>query len=117
MPGDAFLAFNCAPYRCDAAQKAVSLSSCDTNDQCLASTCAGHTCGFRPSPACSAAAECASGFCAQGVCCDNACVGPCLSCALPNTVGHCTAVPAGAPDPSGTCQDQGAASCRDGQQV
>ena len=74
--------------------------------------CNGNSCGKKTRGAsCSAATECGSTFCAQGVCCDTACTGACQSCALTGTLGTCTNVPTGAPDPAGLCDDQGAASC------
>jgi hypothetical protein len=60
---------------------------------------------------CTMDAECASGHCEQGVCCSGLCEGLCRSCNLPGSVGACTDVAAGAPDPSGRCMDQGATSC------
>src|SRR3954470_10987241 len=52
-----------------------------------------------------------SGNCAQGVCCGTGCASACKSCALPASMGICTNVPDGQPDPTGTCLDGGAATC------
>jgi len=66
---------------------------------------------YSPVMPCSVNAECASGFCASGVCCDSACEGPCVSCNLVRSVGTCTPVAAGFPDPSGICRNDMASTC------
>ena len=74
--------------------------------------CSDNSCGLKPNGAfCSDKRECSSGNCAQGVCCATACASACKSCALPASMGVCTNVPDGQPDPTGTCLDGGAASC------
>ncbi len=65
--------------------------------------------------ACSFDGECPNGICAQGVCCLTACSGSCMSCdgALTGaSSGQCQPVKAGLVDPTGTCKDQGPASCK-----
>jgi hypothetical protein len=101
----------CSPYVCNGA---TCFNACTaTAANCLApNVCNGNSCGLKNNGAsCSAGTECGSTFCAQGVCCDKACTGACQSCALAGTLGACTNVPTGAPDPAATCQDQGGASC------
>jgi hypothetical protein len=62
--------------------------------------------------ACSRDTECLTGHCADGVCCESDCKMGCHSCALPDSMGLCRPVAAGAPDPRGMCHDQGAATCK-----
>ena len=71
----------------------------------------------RTAPSAPTGAECLSGNCAQGVCCATACMGACRSCALSGTMGICTNVPTGAPDPSQTCVDHGRRDLRHQRQV
>lgn len=49
--------------------------------------------------ACGVDGDCASGHCADGVCCNNACVGACVACNAVGTIGTCTNVKVGLPDP------------------
>jgi hypothetical protein len=102
--------FSCAPFACNPVNN-LCFNQCETNDQCFAAQCEFNSCQMNRVTPCAADSECASGFCSQGVCCDARCDGPCVSCALATSTGHCTGVPAGAPDPKGLCQDQGPASC------
>jgi hypothetical protein len=101
----------CSPYVCNVSSCFNACTS--TTNNCLSQfVCNGNSCGLKNNGAsCSAGSECGSTFCAQGVCCDKACTGSCQSCALTGTLGACTNVPSGAPDPAGLCQDAGAASC------
>jgi len=48
---------------------------------------------------CKVAGDCASGQCVDGVCCNNACVGACVACNAAGTIGTCTNVKVGLPDP------------------
>jgi hypothetical protein len=101
----------CSPYVCNGS---ACFNACTpTGMNCLTpNVCNGNSCGLKNNGAsCSAGSECGSTFCAQGVCCDKACTGACQSCAMTGTLGACTNVSTGAPDPAGICQDQGAASC------
>jgi hypothetical protein len=101
----------CAPFSCNGTR---CFTSCRTGADCVPpNSCdAQNSCGKKTSGAfCSDSVECGSGFCAQGVCCVTACAGACRSCALAATVGVCTDVPTGAPDPSGTCAAKGASTC------
>ncbi len=100
----------CAPYLCNGAR---CYTACGNDSACAAGkSCVQGSCGLKPNGAfCSGAAECQSSHCAQGVCCATACDGSCLSCAVTGSMGLCTAVPAGLPDPLALCTDQGAASC------
>jgi hypothetical protein len=112
-------AINCAPSMCIGdACKVV----CGSTADCAApNVCTNGSCGPRGlGQPCTDAKQCRSGFCADGVCCDGACGGRCMNCALPPTLGRCTAVAENAPDPrlaagvtdaTRICPDQGAASC------
>jgi hypothetical protein len=101
----------CSPYLCNGTSCFYACSN--TANNCLPpNVCNGNSCGLKNNGAsCSAGTECGSGNCAQGVCCDKACDGACQSCALTGTLGACTNVPTGTPDPAGKCQDAGPASC------
>ena len=103
-------AITCAPYVCNGAR---CFTACGNDMACsMGNVCAQGSCGLKPNGAfCSAGTECQSSQCAQGVCCATACAGSCFSCALTGTMGLCTAVPTGLPDPAGMCGDQGPASC------
>ena len=107
--------FNCAPFACDVA-RGVCKSICATNDDCVTGKMCNPIglCGFREDVACSSNAECLSGHCAQGVCCSTACTGPCRSCGLAGSLGTCTTVPRGAPDPFGTCGAGGTCNSQGG---
>jgi hypothetical protein len=103
-------ATTCAPFACNGARCFVA---CTTDDNCApGQVCRDNSCGLKPNGAfCADRRECTSGNCAQGVCCATGCASACKSCALTTTMGLCTNVPDGLPDPTGTCLDQGAASC------
>jgi hypothetical protein len=102
----------CAPNLCNGDRCGIR---CDNDNQCAEpNVCQNASCGKRPNGSpCSAnnPAECASGICAQGVCCAGPCTGSCVSCALPQSLGICAAVPDGMPDPEKVCVDQKPASC------
>lgn len=103
-------ALPCAPFACNGSQ---CFSACTADSNCASgNVCSGNRCGKKAQGAsCSDDEECASNTCAQGVCCATPCSDPCRSCSLAGTMGTCTDVPNGAPDPTGQCLDQGAASC------
>jgi hypothetical protein len=52
---------------------------------------------------CTTPRDCASGSCANGVCCASECNSPCLSCALPGSVGICAPLPPGTSCSPPTC--------------
>ena len=100
----------CNPYVCNGTN---CFASCTKDDDCVAgSFCVAGSCGKKPSGAeCSAAGECQSGFCAQGICCNSACTDACKACNLSATLGLCTAVPDGAPDPQEQCKTGAQSTC------
>jgi hypothetical protein len=102
----------CAPYSCDPA-KGACFESCNQSSECVSGQqCVNASCGKKMKGAtCAANTDCASGFCADKVCCNVACQGGCVACALPGRQGTCWPIDQGAPDPRGSCQDQGAPSC------
>ena len=61
--------------------------------------------------ACVVDTECISNFCTEGYCCDAKPCGKCRSCALTGSVGTCTAVAAGDPDPAGMCLAMSVSTC------
>ena len=104
-------AIGCAPYVCNGAR---CYGACSGNDTACSpgNVCVQSSCGLKPNGAfCSTGTECKSAQCAQGVCCATACAGSCFSCAMTGTMGLCTAVPTGLPDPAGLCTDKGPTSC------
>ena len=62
----------------------------------------GGICKTCISDPCSKDGDCGSGQCADDVCCNADCKGPCQACNLPGSVGACTSLPVGQPDP-GVC--------------
>ncbi|HXU05915.1 MAG TPA: hypothetical protein VN903_33405, partial [Polyangia bacterium] len=100
----------CVPYACNGNQ---CYGACAVDANCSAGNlCLGNSCGKKPNGAfCSNGGECISTNCAQGVCCASTCSSSCRSCALSGTMGACTNVPTGTPDPSQTCSDSGSDSC------
>ena len=100
----------CQPYTCDGETGACSFE-CTTNVQCAASQqCVNQSCGLSPPGAkCTSNDRCASGFCTDGVCCSSACSGTCVSCNQPGSVGRCTPLGAGQPDPA--CAAKDASTC------
>ena len=103
---------DCAPYSCDPAS-GTCLKSCSSDAQCEGGfPCVNGSCFVRsPVMPCSVNADCASGFCVDGACCTSACEGPCVSCNLVHSVGTCTPVAAGAPDPHAICRSEPASTC------
>jgi hypothetical protein len=100
---------SCTPYKCDFASKTCSFTCTKKND-CTTKTCTALACagGGRPlgSP-CSTGGVCDSGHCVDGVCCESVCDGLCETCALPGLEGRCVNIPAGQPEPSGSCVASG----------
>jgi hypothetical protein len=97
----------CPPYSCDPASNHCALT-CTTNAQCAAGQqCVAGSCGTKGiRQPCLTNAECTSGFCADGVCCNVACSGLCVSCNQTGSVGFCTYIPAGLPDPACNASDR-----------
>jgi hypothetical protein len=58
--------------------------------------------------ACTSNDQCGTGFCTDGVCCG---VSLCPSCQTCGALGACGFTPPGMQDETGTCKDQGAATC------
>ena len=104
---------DCAPYMCNAATNACFAGCSTGSSECkVPNLCANGSCGKKSNgQACASPSECASNFCEQGVCCGGTCQGLCMSCAVDGSLGTCSAVKAGKPDPNGGCVDKGLASC------
>ena len=102
----------CAPYVCNAAT-ASCFSSCDGNGQCAPpNQCENSTCGRKGNgSSCNSGPECLSGNCVDGVCCNESCGGSCRSCAVAGSVGTCSNVTSGMPDPRGMCPMSQPESC------
>src|SRR6185503_15590147 len=100
----------CVPFACNGNQ---CFNACAVDANCSpGNLCLSNSCGKKPNGAfCSNGDECTSTFCAQGVCCSSTCTSSCRSCALSGSMGACTNVPIGVPDPSQTCVDRGTNSC------
>ncbi len=79
-------------------------SECAPTHQCIQGHC---------TRACAGDADCGGPKCIDGWCCKDACDGACKSCAVPNSEGSCTNVPAGS-DLRGACRGlacSGGGSC------
>jgi hypothetical protein len=100
----------CPPYSCEPATNRCA-TNCTTDAQCAAGKqCVAGRCGKSANGAlCQAGSDCASGFCVDGVCCNIACSGACVSCSQTGSVGHCTYIAAGLPDPA--CQAADRTTC------
>jgi hypothetical protein len=109
----------CAPFMCSGND---CVSTCQTAEDCVApATCTNGSCGKRGlGQSCRAASECLSDHCVDGVCCNEACAGKCRFCALSESTGRCSNVPADFADPRAArgetdatkiCEDRGAATC------
>jgi hypothetical protein len=94
-------------------QECVCNSDCSTNTCVAGVCCMGAACGAkRPSGTpCDDPTDCESNFCADGICCNVACTGACVSCKLPDMMGECTPVPAGAEDPNDLCKEEAVDTC------
>lgn len=107
---------SCTPYVCgtggDCETSCATSADCATGYSCNGTICCvpGHCAGGALGTTCAGAGDCASGLCQQGVCCASSCTGTCQSCALTNSAGTCTNVPANQ-DPLAQCADAGATTC------
>ncbi len=104
-------AISCFPYLCGAG---ACKNSCTADRDCSApAVCINGSCGRKPNglPCANDNNECSSGFCVQGVCCGSACTEKCKSCSLLGSMGTCTNITNGSPDPKQMCADMGPASC------
>jgi hypothetical protein len=101
----------CDPYACNA-DGTDCLVVCTTNNDCdVGNVCVNGSCGKKPLGApCGGPDDCNSTICQQGICCSQLCTGTCMSCAVPQSEGSCSPIPAGS-DPLGQCADNGAPSC------
>jgi hypothetical protein len=109
---------DCSPLACNASG---CLGSCGSDNDCIfGDYCNGGSCQPKrlAGQACTADNQCATlpgqttGHCTEGVCCSSGGCPSCQSCAVSGLEGACTNVPAGGNDPTGTCVDQGAATCQ-----
>jgi hypothetical protein len=89
-------------------------SQIDTDADGVGDPCAGSDGGInggaRNGSACSTNMGCDSQHCVDGFCCDTDCAELCHSCALPGTLGTCTAIAEGN-DAQGDCPTEPATSC------
>ena len=101
---------SCAPGRCGG--NACTLQCSKTEDCVAPNTCVGNLCGKKPlGQTCNTPSECQSGNCADGFCCDEACTGACKACDASGSVGKCSLVAAGQPDPNGVCAATPGGTC------
>jgi hypothetical protein len=109
---------DCRPYKCTTGS---CYSQCTSDAQCTSTAyCTGNVttpgnCVTKKvlGASCSGDGECGMGHCTEGVCCDVASCGlSCWSCRVSGLEGTCNLVPAGLPDPTGTCTNEGAQTCR-----
>ena len=105
---------SCSPYTCTASGCKVTCSvdaDCVSGDYC---TGAGGSCLPKRTNGmtCSGDNQCSSAHCTEGYCCGSSVCPSCQSCAVAGLQGTCSNVTAGGADPTGTCVDQGAASCQ-----
>jgi hypothetical protein len=100
----------CPPYSCLPATNRCA-TTCTTDVECAAGQqCLAERCGKSANGAvCQTSDDCSSGFCVDGVCCNIACSGTCVSCNQTGSVGHCTYVAVGLPDPK--CQATDRTTC------
>jgi hypothetical protein len=101
----------CHPFRCASGactKTCTSAADCDTGIACV-----GNTCGPKQDgQPCSASSECQHNHCVDGVCCDQACTGACRSCSLTMSLGRCTPIAAGTPDPRQMCETTAQSTCK-----
>jgi hypothetical protein len=104
---------DCAPFMCNSVTNACYANCSTGGSECKPpGQCANGSCGKKSNgQTCVLPSECTSNFCEQGVCCGGACQGLCTSCAVDGSLGTCSAVRAGKPDPNGGCADKGVANC------
>ena len=105
------LSISCSPYICSGS---ACTTICTTDKDCVSGKfCVSNSCGKRPPGAiCSVAADCDSNFCAQGVCCNSACDVSCEACNLSSSLGTCSSVADGSPDPQGKCKVSTQSTCQ-----
>jgi hypothetical protein len=109
----AAMPMSCGAYQCNSTTLACK-NSCTADADCVApNICNGGVCTKHPlGDTCTTANECNSGFCQQGVCCQSACTGTCKSCALGDSKGICSNIPAGlAPTVATQCATADASTC------
>lgn len=83
-------------------QTCVNPGDC-ASGTCLGGVCcSGGACAQDNGTTCTVNTQCKSSHCVDGVCCDTACDGSCEACALKDSEGVCTPVPAGT-TPSPAC--------------
>ena len=106
----------CAPYQ--GCSGTACRTRCTSNAHCSSGNeCIDGSCGKRPIGAlCDRNSQCSGpSICAQGRCCASACNTSCMSCNVEGSVGTCSPVRAGAPDPAGMCQNTGCSTGCDGR--
>jgi hypothetical protein len=80
-----------------------------------ASVCdGGGLCKKASGQACAVNSDCITLFCADGVCCNSTCSTTCQACNVAGSVGTCTNLPAGQPDPNATISCTGGSACNGG---
>lgn len=103
--------YRCASGRCNS--RCVTSADCADGVACVNSNC-GPKLDGQP---CTANQDCLNLNCVKdsaagsGICCNTACAGACRSCSIPGSLGRCSSVAAGAPDPRLMCTDMTAATC------
>ncbi|HVZ72294.1 MAG TPA: PA14 domain-containing protein [Polyangia bacterium] len=104
---------SCSPFNCSGVTQ-MCLTSCEDSLSCVgANQCVNNTCGAKAfGTTCQAGTECASGFCVDGVCCTSDCTGGCRSCNIKDSVGICTAIPAGVAPKDASCPTMDASTCQ-----
>jgi hypothetical protein len=106
---------DCTPYLCDTANNSCYTGCTTGGAECtLSGQCTNGSCGKKSDGQnCAAPSECTSNFCEQGVCCGSACQDLCTSCAVDGSLGICSPVKSGKPDPKSRCLDKGVTTCKD----
>jgi len=88
----------CDPVACHATAPACDGTCATDEDACANSEyCSGGICLEKIADGieCAADSQCASGNCVDGVCCNTTCTDRCAACNNPDSLGTCSAVPAG----------------------